>query len=147
MFDVPFAQFCLRFDHDLQRDRPTLLPKRGFFQENRWVNTRLDTSAGWRPRVVVWYVLKGLMYQWDESMRIWSKSKSRSERIDDALPCSSRAYFWGSRIESEAGEDCDFFTTNLGIKLFQSIYPGDNGELICDKHPITTQGGFNLHLY
>ena len=86
------------------------------------------------------------MYQL-ESMRIWSKSKSRSERIDDALPCSSRAYFWGSRIESEAGEDCDFLTTNLGIKLFQSIYPGDNGELICDKHPITTQGGFNLHLY
>ena len=62
------------------------------------------------------------------------------------IALQQRYYFRGS--EAEDSEDCEtFFTTNLGIKLFQSIYPGDNGELICDKHPITTQGGFNLHLY
>ena len=37
MSDVPFAQFCLRFGYDLQRDRPTLLPKRGY---HRRVSTR-----------------------------------------------------------------------------------------------------------
>ena len=37
MSDVPFAQFCLRFGYDLQRDRPTLLPKRG---HHRRVSTR-----------------------------------------------------------------------------------------------------------
>ena len=29
MFDIPPTQLRVRFDHDLQRDRPTPLPERG----------------------------------------------------------------------------------------------------------------------
>ena len=42
MSDVPIAQFCLRFGYDLQRDRPTLLPKRGY---HRRVSTRYSNSG------------------------------------------------------------------------------------------------------